>query len=339
MSTSMQMWKSRPVDTVHLSFAELHSANTEKRRQSSEYVVSSRALRAIPDDDHHGLTIESRSGAKYTPTHWAFGQLCSRVGVPADYARTIPSEIAADCINYGLGYTRQLEDIGVMVRRNGATTINAVTGPKYGRIWDEEVSSALIHHVDGNRWHFPGLYASDRDMFCFAVDQNNPITVPGGNGRDTMLRGFFVWNSETGKSKFGMASFMLRSFCMNRTIFGMREFSEVSIRHTASAPDRMLEEALPALRSYAEGSAAPIVKLIEDARQKRIDDPVDFLTTRFSKRLAPVLIARHLEEEKRPVETIWDAVNAVTAHARTIEHQDARVEFERASGDILKLAS
>ena len=40
-------------------------------------------------------------------------------------------------------------------------------------------------------------------------------------------------------------------------------------------------------------------------------------------------------DELRPMETVWDVVTGVTAYARGIDHQDARVEMERIGGSFL----
>src|SRR3546814_6721775 len=92
---------------------------------------------------------------------------------------------------------------------DGRTERRAVTGPDYGRIWDHELVSAVMK-IAGNgtgdtRWKVPGmldwstmrhnplvevtkdtttLYASDRDVFLFLVDDTNPIEagrLPNGN--------------------------------------------------------------------------------------------------------------------------------------------------------------
>ena len=51
--------------------------------------------------------------------------------------------------------------------------------------------------------------------------------------------------------------------------------------------------------------------------------------------MAKAAAARHLVEEGRPVETVWDAAQAITAIARDVPHQDARIEVERKAGALL----
>ena len=116
--------------------------------------------------------------------------------------------------------------------------------------------------------------------------------------------------------------------------------SEITIRHTASAPDRLVEEMLPALESYKDSSTVGITEAIKAAQDKRLGDKVEeFLATRFGKRMVGPMQAVHMLEEGRPVETVFDAVTAATAYAKSVKWQDQRVDIERAAGELLKLAA
>jgi hypothetical protein len=134
--------------------------------------------------------------------------------------------------------------------------------------------------------------------------------------------------------------FLFDYVCSNRYVWGADQYTEIRIRHTSGAPDRWLEEVTPVLREYAEGSAKPVLQAIEDARSKRIEVDLDqFLAKRFGKSLVPALKAVHQTEEGRPIETLWDATVAATAHARSLPNNDKRLELERSAGELLKQAA
>jgi hypothetical protein len=357
MSTLMQAsreWSSRPADERYTSLYDMEDHFEQVRRQSKEIVVSSRKIHAVPDSDNKGLLIEGPTGHAYAPTHWAFGQVAQLAEAPARYLRTLPAPIAADCVNYGLKFKRDVEDVGILLHKNGEAHVRAATGPRYGRIWNSEVLKALTTRfgdgVSGD-WKVPGefgkavdvtkenttLYAGDQDMFVFLADEEHRIDVPNRrNGESgSMARGFFVWNSEVGSSTFGLATFLFDYVCCNRIVWGAAQHKEIRIRHTASAPDRFLEELRPALISYANSSTATITEAIADAKAARLDDVDDFLKTRFGARTAVAMKAAHELEEGRPVETRWDAVTAATAYAKGIAWQDERVAIERKAGELL----
>jgi hypothetical protein len=368
MSTLTQashQWSSRPADQRFTSLPQMLSFMQDARRRSAAKVVSSRAITVAPvEGDLEGIVVAGPNGAPVAPTHWAFGQLAQRAGAPVGYLRDLPAPLVADCINYGLKHSRSVEEMGVLLARGDGSSVpelRAVTGPNYGRIWNMTIVDALIKRFgDGVTGSFkvPGefghdvpvtkdnttLYASDRDMFVFLADEKNRIEIP--NRRDgqsgSMARGFFVWNSEVGKTTLGISTFLFDYVCMNRIVWGAKDYAEVRIRHTAGAPDRWIEEVVPAIEAYANSSTTPITKAIEAARAAKFGNPAEveeFLVKRFSRTVVGAVKAAHLADEGRPIETLWDVSTGITAYARGIQYQDERVDFEREAGKILQLAA
>jgi hypothetical protein len=361
MTTLMQashQWATRPDDERFLSLPEMYDAAHLMRTRSAARVVSSRKLSAAPvDGDSKALVAIGPSGNAVNFNHWSFGQMARLAGAPADYMRDLPGELAADCINYGL-QRRDVEDVGVLLYNNGNAELRAVTGPNYGRVWNHQVIASLIERFgDGVTGDFkvPGefgkdvaitkanttLYASDRDMFVFLADEKHRIEIPGRRDGQpgSLARGFFVWNSEVGKTSLGIGTFLFDYVCCNRIVWGAQQYAEVRINHTSKAPDRWIEQAVPAIRAYAASSASTITHAIEAARAARIDDVDKFLTGRFTKNRANAIKAAHMNDEGRPIETLWDAATAVTAYARGVGYSDERVDLEREGGRILDLAS
>lgn len=362
MTTLMQasrQWSSRPSDERFTSLTELDAYVQRVRQNSQAHSLSSRAITCAPvAEDSRALVVIGPNGGAVDLTHWSFGQLAQRAGAPPGYLRTLPAAMAADCVNYGMA-TRDVDDLGVLLYKNGGPAqMRAVTGPNYGRIWNATITRALVERFgDGLSGDFrvPGefgkavqvtkenttLYASDRDMFVFLADEKNRITIP--NRRDGMsgdlARGFFVWNSEVGSATLGIATFLFDYVCCNRIVWGATQFAEVRVRHTAGAPDRWLEDVAPAIEAYSHGSSQSVVKAIEDARAKRIDNVDEFLARRFTRSQVSAIKAAHLSDEQRPIETLWDAATGATAYARNIVHQDTRVDIEREAGRILDMAA
>jgi hypothetical protein len=78
--------------------------------------------------------------------------------------------------------------------------------------------------------------------------------------------------------------------------------------------------------------AAQDAQIAEDEEQA-----LKFLQKRvgLSARMAKAAYSRHGDEEQKPLKTIWDASNAITAIARDIPHQDNRLDLERKAGQLL----
>lgn len=356
-----RQWASRPADERFLDLPTLAAAMTRLRDTSRSRVVSSRALHVSPTGDNRGLEVRGANGVPYAPTNWAFGQLAQQAEAPAGYLRTLPAPLAADALNWGLS-RKTAEEVGVLIQRDGdVAQLRAVTGPKYGRIYNADVAHLLVDRFgDGvsGEWRVPGvfgrpvdvtsanttLFGGDRDMFVFLADEERRIEIP--NRRDgrtgTLARGFFVSNSEVGSATLRIRSFLFDYVCSNRIVWGAQDVQTVSIRHTAAAPDRWFDEAVPALQAYAgstRGSARGIVQAISDARAHRLDDVESFLARRYGPRSVAPLQALHQSEEGRPIETRWDVVVAQTARARAVQWQTDRTEIEAEAGELLDLAA
>lgn len=183
-------------------------------------------------------------------------------------------------------------------------------------------------------------------MFVFLVDDTNPIEagkLPDGEP-DLYFRGFYCWNSEVGSKTLGIATFYLRAVCMNRNLWGVESFEEISIRHSKFAANRFAEQAAPALTHFANSSSRSFVEGVRTARERVVartdEDRMTFLRGRgFSKIDTSRIIGAVLEEEGHPPSSLYDFAQGITAVARSKSHQDDRLEYETRARRILERAS
>ncbi|MBO9460686.1 DUF932 domain-containing protein [Labrenzia sp. R5_0] len=365
-------WFSRPDDERYLSLSELYTSVKTRAERSRTRTVESAAIRveAHRDDPETLALILPDAETPVAPTHWSFGQLASLVSAPAAYLRQLPAPLAGINLQYGLT-SHRAEQIKTLETEDGRMELRAVTGPDYGRIYDHELVAA-VQKIAGNgtgdtRWKVPGtldwssgvynpmvditkdtttLYASDRDVFLFLVDDMNPIEagkLPDGSP-DLYFRGFYCWNSEVGAKTLGIASFYLRAVCQNRNLWGVEDFQEISIRHSKYAANRFAHEAAPALTRFADSSPRPFVEGIRAARERIVarsdDDRTDFLRKRgFSKAETARIVETVLAEESRPPESVFDFVQGITALARSKPQQDARLDMEGKAKKLLERAT
>ena len=363
MQASRQ-WATRPDDERFTSLLDMqqHFANVRARSVARTTTTKRLTVAPLSDDfEAKGLVVVGPDGAVAAPTNWAFGQMLQRAGAggAGQYIRQLPAPLAADCLNYSLRVQRAAESVGVLLsREDNVTELRAMTGPNYGRVWNAEVVNALVKRFgDGinGHWRVPGefgervtidkrnttLFASDRDMFVFLADEDRRIEVKNrrDGGPGSLARGFFMWNSEVGSTTFGLGMFLFDYVCCNRIVWGATEYKEIRVRHTSGAPDRWLDEVLPALKVYSESSDEPVRRAIESAQNKKVDDIEDFLRKRFTAGMAAGITTAYMAEEHRPMETLWDVATGITAYAKGIEHQDRRVTVERQAGEVLDLAA
>ncbi|RDE07798.1 DUF932 domain-containing protein [Pelagibacterium lacus] len=361
-------WFSRPDDERFLSLSDLYSSVRRRTEHSRTRTVDSASIQveACSDNAEDLSLILPGAERPATPTHWSFGQLAGLVGAPAMYLRKLPAPLAAINLQYGLS-SHRAEQIKTFEIDDGRVELRAVTGPDYGRIYDHELVAA-VQKFAGNgtgdtRWKIPGtldwstgiynpgvditkqtttLYASDRDVFIFLVDDRNPIEAGklADGSPDLYFRGFYTWNSEVGAKTLGMASFYLRAVCQNRNLWGVEDFEEITIRHSKYAAARFAHEATPALDRFANSSPMPFINGIKASREQIVarddDDRTEFLRKRgFSRADTAKIIDTVLTEEGRPPESIFDFVQGMTRFARDKPHQDARLELEARAKKLL----
>lgn len=342
-----QMWHERGKDKGYRDIDSMHDA-IEHRTSNSVIELSpitSLAVKAIqvdnekPDNPYSwDLRLDSPRYDSLSLTNWSFNQLCQSAGAHASYLKKLHPLLAAQCLNYGIQKFAE-RDSQLMLIDQRDMTLRANTSHSYGRIWDTDALSAVRRVNANGDWQYKAMTASDRDMFVFAIDRDHPIVVDN----DILHRGFFVWNSEVGSQVWGFASFLWRSICDNRIVYGMRDWKELRIRHTSGGPARFEREGRQILEQYANSSAAEEEAIIRRAKQipaaRDKDGIVEMLRAqRFSMSQAKEIV-KSAEEEEGQAHSLWDIVNGITAYARRIHNTDNRVEVERMAGKLLERAA
>lgn len=352
-------WITRPRDETYRSLDALYEATRQMADNSNATVHDVRQIEVVTDsslsrpESLTALALRLPDGSLTQATHWSFGQMCSLIGAPSGFMRDLPAPVAAVPLQYKLtSYNGELVKTYVDQRDS---TLRALTSPTYGRVNDHKLVDA-IRQIAGNgvgdtNWiaaqmangKEPGFYASDRDMFVFLVDRERPIELRqhSNNRLVRLFRGFFAWNSEVGSRSLGIKTFLYCQHCDNRLIAGVDQVEQIVIRHTKGAPERFLQAAKPALLEYATGSTTGIVDAIQRAMNTRVasdhDEAVDFLNskTSFSRSAAKAALEQHMVEEGIPARSAWEMAQAITAFARSIPHQDDRIDIEKQATKLL----
>lgn len=253
--------------------------------------------------------------APVAPTHWSFGQLANLVGAPAAYLRQLPAPLAGVNLKYGLTNHRA-EQVKTFEAADGRVELRAVTGPitagSSTMNWSEAVRRIAGNGTGDTRWKVPGvldwstsiynpgvditkdtttLYASDRDVFIFLVDDLNPAEAGRPIFPDLYFRGFYCWNSEVAREPSGSAASIFAPSA-GIAIYGASRISrEITIRHSKYAASRFAHEAAPALLNFAQ--------LLADTVHQRHQDSRERLVARNDE-IAPIsCVARLLEKRRR----------------------------------------
>lgn len=360
-------WASRPSDQRFETLTALRESVHGRRLRSRSVDVDCEPMRVFTEGTGDaGKLLINGTISPCEPTHWSFGQLSTLVKAPASYLRTLPKPMVVDLLNHGLQNSgRETVKFMTVAEEDGAT-LQAVTSPKYGRIWDADVVDSVSRLVEksGGRFTNPrayahrgqangfstidtsrqvpsGLYASDRDVFIFMVDGGSLLDA---GPRAQLNRGFIAWNSETGARTFGLMTFLFNVVCGNHIIWGAEDVNKLVIRHTGGGPARFDSEAAPLLLSYANATAKPIEDTVRKATQLIVGNKPEEVTEwlnrhgKFSRSeiASAIDFAKSEEGEAR---TLWQLVQGFTAYARGFDYIDSRVDLETRAGKLLQVVS
>lgn len=363
-------WATRPADERFLTVEELHQYNVAKDTRSTERGLALDLLQVGAAGGDMVIYDPRKVSEGVKPArlnHWAFGQLCSRIGAPASYLRSLPAQVAEIPLSWSMQAAgRDDTDAKALVRRSeggGLVTVAALTSGSYGRVWDSEVTDAILKRVDLSVWRVPSegrqmvgaqaphhevtkrnttLYASDRDCFLALVDEDHPITVPGEQA-NRLHRGVIVRNSEVGRAKLEVWMFLYEFICANRLIWGLSKSERIEIRHTSGAPHRFIGEVQPALQRYLTSGTREIEAGIQRAQDKVLGktdaDVLSWLQQKkFTSSQAQAAIDAAREADGNP-RSLWGIVNGLTRSAQDVQYGDERFDLERQAGKLLDVVA
>jgi len=139
-----RQWAERPADERFATLQELYNVTKDYADKAREKNVPVSDIRT--EASSGDVQLVGKAGVPAGLTHWAFGQLCARVGAPASYLRELPATLATQNLNHGLAnYADKHDTANLMFHTtNGDMLLRAFTSEKYARIWNWEVAERLL---------------------------------------------------------------------------------------------------------------------------------------------------------------------------------------------------
>jgi hypothetical protein len=377
-------WSTRPADERFWNLSEMLDATSSYRMSAKTAKVASKDLRveAVGSD----MRLVGRAGTPATLTHFAFGQLASRAKAPAGYLRELPPTLAAQNLNHGLARAEDSE-VALLLHQNGSLVCRAALSDSYSRVWNNDIVRRLTD-LTAQGWKNPaarpagvagertriataddvsqrkglgglsvkigdtiapaGLYASDKDMFAFLV--NEETTIDDGS-EDGLARGFFVWNSEVGDCSFGVSTFLYKHVCGNHIVWGAKDVAEIRVRHVGEANARVFQSIAVEMRKYADSAVSDTESQIGAAKRVQLgatkDEAIDAVLAFATKRkIAPLTRAKVTEAYQVAAQTdrygsprtVWGMVNGLTEVSQRSGFTDDRTKLDRAAGKVMEMA-
>ena len=344
-------WAHRPDDERFSSIQNLYDATRAYAKTAAERPnVRVDSLRVEAVDGAVQLVGKGNVPARLT--HWAFGQLATRVEAPASYLRSLPPTLAAQNLNHGLA--QRVKNDGestanLLFHNNGSLLLRAITSDKYSRVWNFEVAERLLD-LESRGWtpatpdlrvlddKLP-LYASDHDMFAFIMHPDRVVREPGNP--TGLKRGLIAGNSEVGGGSLWLMRFLYREMCGNHIIWGAEDVISIRARHVGTVRERFAQWQVE-IKRYLDESARPDEERIAQAMSKRIagtkEELLDALFGKRSLGLSRKTLDAAYEairpEDGDPL-TPWGMAQGLTRYSQTTPYGDERMKIDRAAGKLL----
>lgn len=374
--TPSTQYATRPADERFVSFPAMLAAARADQEQSHEARYNLRDLRATVGIDRtestsgrQTLLLESPKG-RATFTHYSFGQLARTIGAPASYLRTLPMNIAADAINFGLHDAAPVGTrANILVRDDAAKylpEVRACTSETYGRVWDATLYGELDRHFGDGRpssqgtWQSPpvwpgqkpgGQYRGDRDSFVIRIDGGSIVSDPRGFGAigdgkrqgGQLNRGILVRNSEVGHCSIYLDTILFDAICGNHMIWGLVIGSTFKRRHVGMhAAQDAIRELVRIARQFNQRTASEderIIKALVAHELAHSEAAIvdELMKAGYTKEQAKAAYAT--AEAKEPnlnPRSYWGIATGTTRLSQESGWQDDRYALDKLAADLLK---
>ncbi|MBZ0134999.1 MAG: hypothetical protein K8I27_01345 [Planctomycetes bacterium] len=312
----------RPANRIDDLINEVDSLRAVQR----DIRVNTRELAIAPADG----ALMVGGGERYPLRDHAFAQLCSRLKVPAPYARRCDSGLRAQNLNRWLNE----EDRNVLLRLERGE-VRAVLSASYRAINHADILGWLADRLGVDT---PIRYELTEGYLDMQVIRESPVQSLSDRGRQGLHRGIHLRNSEVGTARVRISTLVFRSICLNGLILNGGSWS-YSRRHVGKADIASdVREAFDRAMALAGKAAEGLL----ETEGVEVADPLkvfDRIVTRYelSEGEDSAIRKAFLWE---PGHTLWHVVNSLTRAGNANDLPlDSRHRLQELGGRITSLAS
>jgi hypothetical protein len=303
-----------------------------------------RYLRSLPESTvaelvNHGL----RHSESWSEDYHA--RLSIRTDLPQPHIEAFTSDRYGFIPNWKIGEgLKKLVDLGWRVppaRPCGTDDERSRKATKTDVLLNKRLGGGLAVK-EGDLIAPAGLYASDKDLFCFLVNESNSIDA----GPDFNLnRGIWVENSEVGAGSFTITTFLYDAVCGNHIVWGASEVQEISVRHIGKADARAFLALDKDLSAYLGADAGKTAKLINAAKKtflgKSREEVVETVYANRRVQLSQENVglafdqAEEYDSKRVDPTSVWGMVCGITRLSQIAENADERTKLDYSASSLL----
>lgn len=290
-----------------------------------DIVVEPGKIRWLTSDGR--FLIQVNGGDPFSLSEWAECQLCTRLGIPVKYFRNCPAELKGMQARYLIRHNCE-KDTRWRLRLRGNTVRGLVSG-SYQPFDNRSIASVWESMDQSERFQYESLL-DDTSFFLRAIvpDARDERDELGG-----LLTGFYIRNSEVGRSGISAGPVVYRLICSNGLVVAQDRKALLYKRHIwidETSISEMLNQAV----TGAIDLSLKTTELMAASRGKHVSP--DILVQKLDEleleeRLRQQAVDAFIEGNEH---NLFGMVNALTATARELPPHE-RYGIERLAGELL----
>jgi hypothetical protein len=353
LTAAARQYATRPPDERYPTLEALQTAAQVDKNLAFEATRKLGTLAVEVGTRTGAVDLRGANGHAARLTHWAFAQVARLIGTTAAYLGLGSPALVEHNLREGLA-RRGDDNAGILLRRGGPTqphTLRAITGSRYGRVWDADLYAAVQEALPG--WSLPptwtgepaGAYRGDRDSFLILTHGGSIVDDPtlAGHQDSRLFRGVMIHNSEVGANAVSIAAILYRYICGNHMIWGASVVEELSYRRRhvgRSALEDMREAVARIGAAWSDRPAGADQALIATLARLDVASTTKLVVAELRQLGVPDTTATHAlasaEANERQPRSYWGVAQGLTRISQASGHQNARLALDSAAGALLR---
>lgn len=320
-------------------FRELLDRSREIKAKWEDDIVINEGLTnfSLDKDLRFHYTTDYGKKKEADITQFAFSQLCSRMGVPANYIKKCFTTGKEDLALENFRAWADEAESNILVRANDGI-VRAVLSESYKPFDSYQVLRALKYTVDFGRWKPTQVFLSEDRLIVRFVDFT-PLPVHDGS---PLYLGFTVSTSDVGRGSLNVKMMLYRFACQNGLIIASMGGTLYRQHHIGEAMSKGKLQVFNRVFSDLDVAANAIVANIDQCRSRQLKDYEMTMLVEQARREMK-LSEKSVEKLQMLVSstygaTKWGLINGVTELAQDFT-LETRLDMEQWAGELFARAA
>ena len=275
-----------------------------------------------------------------TPTPWATGQLCQRLGIPTAYFRRCPPAVQDVQLNYWLhardgekGTGKKSDEETWLLRGKGAT-LRGLLSERYSPLDNAHLLDSIAPVLD-DQFQVSGFSLTDESLHLRVI---HPQYAKDIRPNDRLVVGLHLANSEVGCRAVTIDALVFRLVCANGLVSLVKGKSLLYRRHVGLGDPATFQHVLGQAVSRALVSGLSFMERLSWTARTylpRMDETIAALTEQWglSGAMQERILTNLLAEPAADQELLWSLINAITLAAQSLPPDD-RYDLEVKAGQL-----